>query len=96
MGMELHELTAKNQNLAGPLQKCPICRASWVEGEVFCRRCGADMTWILDAQRLGRTLLLRALAALACGDPRRAAAWARRARLVHSTPFSREVARFLE
>lgn len=77
------------------MKKCPICRAGRTNEERLCRRCGSDLTWILDAQRLGRGLLVRAMAALHQGNPHKAAMLARRARFVHTTPYSRVVDDFL-
>ncbi|MBF8272017.1 MAG: hypothetical protein HW380_1122 [Magnetococcales bacterium] len=85
----------KDANLGSTLQKCPICRANRANEDCLCRRCGSDLTWVLEAQRLGRKLLAHAVTALAQGDRHRAVAWARRARLVHATPLSKAVDQFL-
>lgn len=50
------------------MERCPNCRARRESGET-CRRCGMDLTPLLAVERAAESLIARAIAELAAGQP---------------------------
>ncbi|MBF0110386.1 MAG: hypothetical protein HQL76_14550 [Magnetococcales bacterium] len=94
--MEIEEGVSRASKVVRGGDQCPICRAARTAGNVSCRRCGSDLTWILKTEKLGKELIFSALDHCSMGDWEEAARRARRARLVHGTVFSRVLEQFFE
>ncbi len=68
------------------MERCPNCRARY-QDNTECRRCGIDLSLLLTVERVADRLLRDALARLAAGDPRKAAATLTHAMTLRRDPF---------
>jgi hypothetical protein len=68
------------------MERCPNCRARYQDG-TECRRCGMDLSQLLDVEQAADGLLREALARLAAGDARAAADSLTHVRTLRRDPF---------
>ncbi|HSH49223.1 MAG TPA: hypothetical protein VK991_11620 [Halomonas sp.] len=69
------------------MPRCPNCRARLNEAE-HCRRCGMELTRLLETQRAAHRQLMEALGHLEAGDAAGAIAALERSRTFYREPFS--------
>ncbi len=77
------------------MERCPQCRARYKDGDT-CRRCGADLTLLHVIEAEADNLARQAVAQLLADDLPAAAEKASSSLKLHSTPFSRALAGFIE
>lgn len=69
------------------MPRCPNCRARLNEAE-HCRRCGMELTRLLETQRAAQWQLMEALGHLEADDAAGAIAALERSRALYREPFS--------
>ena len=75
------------------MERCPNCRARCETGET-CRRCGMDLGPLLAVERAAESLITRAVAELAAGQPAAAINSLNSARALIADPLIGHLAAF--
>lgn len=70
------------------MQRCPNCRARRSGDDDHCRRCGMELTRLLEAELAAQRRVVAALGCLDGGDTRGAIAALERSRTLYREPFS--------